>query len=112
MSIAALIRAAEYIERRDRGELSFLCSSRLARTRRHGSRLFSPSANQLILTESQFCLLQRRSTGTRRVCRRATRRAAAGTRRRSRKAAGECGAPWTAPAARRPPAGTAESEWQ
>lgn len=95
MSIAALIQAAEFIERRDRGDLDFLClncqSSATTRTRQHGSRLFLPCYNQLILTEWQCTLLQKLSTDTRRVCRRTKSPALAeGVRRpRNRRAAGE-----------------------
>lgn len=96
MSIAALIQAAEYIERRDRGDLDFLCLncqwSATTRTRQHGSRLFLPCYNQLILTEWQCTLLQKLSTDTRPLCPFTKSRAPAADdpRRRNRRAAGEC----------------------
>lgn len=97
MSIADLIQAAEYIERRDRGELGFLClncqsGAPLAHVNM-APVLFLRGHNQLILTELQFFSLQNRSTGTRRVCRRTMSRAVeGGRRRRSLRAAGESSA--------------------
>lgn len=98
MSIAALLQAAEYIERRDRGELDFLClncqSSALHAHVNMAPRLFLPCHNQLILTEWQFCLLQKRSTDTHRVYRRMKRVGPEedGRRRRNLRAVGECSA--------------------
>lgn len=70
-------------------ELSIECSTQ--RTRQHGSRLFLPWRDQLILTEWQCCLLQKLSTGTRPVYRLTTSTGAEeGDRRpRSLRAAGE-----------------------
>lgn len=89
MSIADLIQAAEFIERRDRGNLNFLCLTCQSSAVAHVNMAPAIYAfdNQLILTRWQCCLLQRPSTATR--PRGPVSAARAGPRPRSRREAGE-----------------------